>query len=407
MLLFWLGAHACAPFYPKARKLVGGQRGGLRRLRSAMGRRGQRKVVWVHCASLGEFEQGRPVIDRLRSRYPDAFILLTFFSPSGYEVRKDYATADYVCYLPFDLWWVARRFVQIVAPNIAIFVKYEFWYHYLQALRRHGTKTYVVSAIFHEQQAFFDQLYGKFFVKMLGFFEHIFVQNDESLDLLDSVGVHNASYAGDTRFDRVIEVAADASALPQLAQLSQQGKITLVAGSTWPRDDELLADLVNKMPNIKLIIAPHEVSEGGVRSLLARMEKPALRYSKWQENPDVNIAAYSVFVVDAVGFLSSLYRFGDMAYVGGGFGAGIHNILEAAVFGIPVIFGDCYAKFREATDLVSLGGAFSVSSAPELMNLVGMLSVDRQRYEQCCNTCRTYVVQHRGATETIMSSIAL
>lgn len=407
LLLFWLGAHAGALFYPKARKLVRGQRGGLRKLKRAMENRGQRKVAWFHCASLGEFEQGRPVIERLRSREPDMFILLTFFSPSGYEVRKSYAVADYVCYLPFDLWWVSQRFVRIAAPHVAIFVKYEFWYHYLKSLKRQGVKTYVVSAIFREQQVFFDQLFGRFFVKILGFFEHIFVQNDDSLDLLDSVGIRNASYAGDTRFDRVLEVAAGASALPQLAQLASPEKITLVAGSTWPRDEELLADLVNKMPNMKLIVAPHEVSESGVRSLLARFEKPALCYSQWKENMDVNLAAYSVFVVDAVGFLSSLYRFGRVAYVGGGFGVGIHNILEAAVFGIPVIFGANYKKFREATDLVEQGGAFSVSSAPELINVVGMLSVNRQRYEQSCSTCRDYVVQHKGATEVIMNSIAI
>jgi 3-deoxy-D-manno-octulosonic-acid transferase len=407
LLLFWLGVRVGALFYPKARKLVRGQRGGLRKLKRAMENRGQRKVAWFHCASLGEFEQGRPVIERLRSREPDIFILLTFFSPSGYEVRKNYSVADYVCYLPFDLWWVSRKFVQIAAPHVAIFVKYEFWYHYLKSLKRQGVKAYVISAIFREQQVFFDQLFGRFFVKILGFFEHIFVQNDDSLDLLDSVGIRNASYAGDTRFDRVLEVAAGASALPQLAQLASPDKVTLVAGSTWPRDEELLADLVNKIPNMKLIVAPHEVSESGVRSLLARFEKPALRYSQWKENMGVNLAAYSIFVVDAVGFLSSLYRFGRVAYVGGGFGVGIHNILEAAVFGIPVIFGANYKKFREATDLVEQGGAFSVSSALELINVVGMLSVNRQRYEQSCSTCRTYVAQHKGATEAIMNSIAI
>ncbi|MDR1416790.1 MAG: 3-deoxy-D-manno-octulosonic acid transferase [Prevotellaceae bacterium] len=407
LLLFWLGVHVSALFYPKARKLALGQRGWLRKLKRAMETRGQRKVAWVHCASLGEFEQGRPVIERLRSREPDLFILLTFFSPSGYEVRKNYAAADYVCYLPFDLWWVARRFVRVAAPDIAIFVKYEFWYHYLNSLKQQGVKAYVISAIFREQQAFFDHLYGRFFVKILGFFEHIFVQNDDSLDLLDSVGIRNASYAGDTRFDRVLEVAANANALPQLAQLASPKKITLVAGSTWPRDEELLADLVNKTPNMKLIVAPHEVSEGGVRNLLARFEKPALRYSQWNEDMDVNLADYSVFVVDAVGFLSSLYRFASIAYVGGGFGVGIHNILEAAVFGIPVIFGDNYKKFREATDLVELGGAFPVLSALELVNVVGMLNVDKQRYEQSCSTCRRYVAQHRGATEAIINSIAV
>jgi 3-deoxy-D-manno-octulosonic-acid transferase len=406
LLLYWLGVHAGALFYPKARRLARGQRWALRRLKRAMANRGQRRVVWVHCASLGEFEQGRPLIDKLRSRHPDIFILLTFFSPSGYEVRKGYPAADYVCHLPFDFWWVACRFVRIAAPDVAVFVKYEFWYHYLKALKRQGAKTYVISAIFREQQAFFDRLYGKFFVRILGFCEHIFVQDDESLDLLDSVGVHNASYAGDTRFDRVLEVAASASALPQLAQLTSPAYLTLVAGSTWPPDEELLAGLVNKTPNMKLIIAPHEVSEGDVRSLLTLFEKPAIRYSQWRENMDsVNLDEYSIFIVDAVGFLASLYRFGDIAYVGGGFGVGIHNILEAAVFGIPVIFGASYKKFREATDLVALGGAFPISSAMELLTVVGTLSLHRQRYEKCCSVCRAYVQQHKGATEVILSSI--
>lgn len=405
LMLYWAGAHVGALFHPKVRKLVRGHRGALRKLEQAMRRRGQRKVAWFHCASLGEFEQGRPVIEALRRQRPDTFVLLTFFSPSGYEVRKGYAAADCVCYMPLDLWWVARRFVAIAAPDIAVFVKYEFWYNYLSQLHRQGVKTYLVSAIFREQQAFFDQLYGKFFVRMLSFCEHIFVQNSESLDLLDSVGIANASCAGDTRFDRVIEVAASANALPQLAQLAAPDDITLVAGSTWPPDEALLAELVSKIPNIKLIVAPHEVSESRALSLMARFSKPTLLYSQWQKNREVNLSGYSVFVVDAVGFLSSLYRFGTLAYVGGGFGAGIHNILEAAVFGIPVIFGSSYKKFCEATDLVQQGGAFSVSSSAELLSVVDTLSNNRQRCEQSGSTCRSYVQQHKGATEIIMSRL--
>lgn len=405
LLLYGLAMHVGALFYPKARKLVCGQRRALRELKRAMAGRGQRKVAWFHCASLGEFEQGRPVIEALRRQRPDAFVLLTFFSPSGYEVRKNYAVADCVCYMPLDLWWVAQRFVKLVAPDIVVFVKYEFWYNYLKQLHRQGVKAYVVSAIFREQQAFFDQLYGKFFVRMLSFCEHIFVQNSDSLDLLDSVGVSNASCAGDTRFDRVLEVAATANALPQLSQFAAPDKLTLVAGSTWPPDEELLARLVNKIPNMKLIIAPHEVSESRMLGLLAKFSKPALCYSQWQKNTEVNLADYSIFVVDAVGFLSSLYRFGSMAYVGGGFGAGIHNILEAAVFGIPVIFGSNYQKFREATDLARLGGAFPVSSPAELLNVVTMLSCDSQRREQSGNTCLSYVQQHKGATEIIMKRL--
>ncbi|MDR3366225.1 MAG: 3-deoxy-D-manno-octulosonic acid transferase [Prevotellaceae bacterium] len=406
LLLYWAGAHVAALFNPKARRLVRGHRGALRKLSQGLAGRGQRKVVWFHCASLGEFEQGRPVIEALRRQHPEAFVLLTFFSPSGYEVRKGYAAADCVCYMPLDLWWLARRFVKLAAPQVAVFIKYEFWYNYLRQLHRQGAKTYVVSAIFREQQAFFDQLYGKFFVGMLGFYEHIFVQNSDSLDLLDSVGICNASCSGDTRFDRVLEVAATANALPELSSFAAPDALTLVAGSTWPPDETLLADLINKTPGMKLIVAPHEVSESRTLGLLAKFGKPALRYSQWQKNMEVNLTDYSIFVVDAVGFLSSLYRFGSMAYVGGGFGAGIHNILEAAVFGIPVIFGSCYQKFREATDLVRLGGAFSVSSSPELLKVAHTLSTNSLRREQSGSTCRSYVLQHRGATEIIMKQLA-
>jgi 3-deoxy-D-manno-octulosonic-acid transferase len=405
LLLYWGCAHVGALFHPKVRKLVRGHRGALRKLEEAMRGRGQRKVAWFHCASLGEFEQGRPVIEALRRQHPDTFVLLTFFSPSGYEVRKRYAAADCVCYMPLDLWWVARKFVKLAAPDIAVFVKYEFWYNYLSRLHRQGVKTYIVSAIFREQQAFFDRLYGKFFVGMLSFCEHIFVQNSDSLDLLDSVGISKASCAGDTRFDRVLEVAATANALPQLAQLAAPDALTLVAGSTWPPDEALLAELVSKTPNIKLIVAPHEVSEGRALGLMARFDKPALLYSQWQKNREVCLADYSVFVVDAVGFLSSLYRFGTLAYVGGGFGAGIHNILEAAVFGVPVIFGSRYKKFCEATDLVRQGGAFSVSTAAELLGVVDMLRTNRQQREQSGRTCRCYVQQRKGATGIIMSCL--
>lgn len=405
LLLYLAGVHAAALFHPKARKLVCGHRRALRELEQGMSRRGQRKVAWFHCASLGEFEQGRPVIEALRRRRPDTFVLLTFFSPSGYEVRRRYAAADCVCYMPLDLWWVARKFVALAAPDVAVFVKYEFWYNYLSRLHRQGVRTYIVSAIFREQQAFFDQLYGKFFVRMLSFCDHLFVQNSESLDLLDSVGISNASLSGDTRFDRVLEVAATANALPQLAQFAAPDALTLVAGSTWPPDEALLADLVSKIPGIKLIVAPHEVSKSRAIGLLEKFNRPALLYSQWQKNREVNLADYSIFVVDAVGFLSSLYRFGALAYVGGGFGAGVHNILEAAVFGVPVIFGGNHKKFREATDLVRLGGAFSVSSSAELLHVVDMLGSNRQLCEQRGSTCRSYVLQHRGATEIIVSHL--
>ncbi|MDR3297343.1 MAG: 3-deoxy-D-manno-octulosonic acid transferase [Prevotellaceae bacterium] len=407
IFLYWLGLQVASPFYGKARKLARGQRGALRKLEAAMALRNGRQVVWMHCASLGEFEQGRPILEQLRRERPNTFILLSFFSPSGYEVRKSYAGVDYVCYLPLDLRRNARRFVHIAAPSIAIFVKYELWYNYLQTLHQQGVKTYVVSAIFREQQAFFDRAYGNFFVQMLRWCEHIFVQNRESLRLLAEVDVHNASLAGDTRFDRVLEVATNANTLPELSGFAASSEYTLVAGSTWPADEALLAELVNNTPDLKLIIAPHEVSESRVRSLIALFKRPALRYSQWRHSKPTELASYQIFVVDAIGFLSSLYRFGHAAYVGGGFGVGIHNTLEAAVFGIPVFFGPNYQRFGEACDLVQVGGAFCVQSTSDLVRTVGILRTNPACYQAACNASRSYVEQHAGATGRVMRNLKI
>ena len=404
ILLFRLGVQLAVPFSPKAAQWVRGRRRLFAQLRQALSARGSRPLAWVHCASLGEFEQGRPVIEAIRAQHPEYFVLVTFFSPSGYEVRKGYRGADHVCYLPADLPRSARRFVRMVQPTVAIFVKYELWYHHLRALRSVGARVYLISAIFSREQAFFNRALGAFFVRMLHMCEHIFVQTKGSLPLLAELGVHHASYAGDTRFDRVLAVAASAHALPQLADFAQ-GQTVIVAGSTWAPDERLLADLVNHTPGLKLIVAPHEVSEGGVRHTLALMHKPAITHSAWQQSPGAGLAGYSVFVVDAVGFLSSLYRFGTIAYVGGGFGVGIHNTLEAAVYGIPVIFGTNYRSFAEAVDLVALGGAYSVGSLPELQHAVGALRSNHALRERSGDACRRYVQQHGGATEVVMKKI--
>ncbi len=404
MLLYWLAIHIAAPFHGKAAKWVKGRRELFSQLEQVLSKRGNRPLAWFHCASLGEFEQGRPVIEALRVQHPEYFILVTFFSPSGYDVRKNYNGADHVCYMPVDLPRTAKRFVNMVNPTIAIFVKYEFWYNHLNALKQAGAKTYVISAIFRENQAFFDRLFGALFVQMLHFCEHIFVQNKESLSLLADIGVYNASYSGDTRFDRVLTVAATAKTLPQLTDFAQN-QIVLVAGSTWPPDENLLADMVNKSPDLKLIIAPHEIGESGIKHTLSLFQKPAITYSELQKNPSVNLADYSVFVVDAIGFLASLYRFGAMAYIGGGFGVGIHNTLEAAVYGVPVIFGSNYQRFKEAVDLVEQGGAFSVANLPELQQVVGRLRNDKTAYDNSCSISKAYVQQRKGATDIIMQRI--
>ncbi len=404
IFLYWLAVHVAAPFDAKAAKWVKGRRRLFAQLEQALKHRGNRPLAWFHCASLGEFEQGRPVIEALKLQHPEYFIVVTFFSPSGYEVRKSYAGADCVCYMPADFPGNARRFVNMLKPTVALFIKYEFWYNHFSELKKAGVKTYIVSAIFRENQAFFDRLFGGLFVQMLHLCEHIFVQNKESLTLLMGIGVSNASYSGDTRFDRVLAVASTAQTMPQLSGFAQ-GKVVVVAGSTWPPDEALLADLINKMPDMKLIVAPHEISEGGVRRTIALFQKPVVTYSQLKQNPNINLADYSVFVVDAIGFLASLYRFGGMAYVGGGFGVGIHNTLEAAVYGLPVIFGPEYKKFKEAVDLVEQGGAFSVSNLSELQRVVSKLRGDAALYERSCGVSKNYVQQRKGATDIIMRKV--
>ena len=359
------------------------------------------RYIWFHAASLGEFEQGRPLIESLKVSHPEYKIILTFFSPSGYEVRKNYSGADIICYLPLDLSWNAKRFLDIVQPDYAIFIKYEFWMNFLLELKKRAIKTYIVSAIFRESQLFF-KWYGGYYRNLLKSFNHLFVQNDESVRLLHSIGFDNVTKVGDTRFDRVADIASNAKELP-IVQLFKSDKKVLVAGSSWPNDEEILLSYFNQNKDIKLIIAPHEIHEEHLQSIISKLQRPYVRYTQATTE---NVSDADCLIIDCFGLLSSVYRYGEVAYIGGGFGVGIHNILEAAVYGIPVIFGPNYKKFQEAVDLIELGGAFSISDYTGFSRLMSDLLVDNSSlYASSAAISNDYSQRNRGATIKVLDII--
>lgn len=383
----------------KARLWLHGRRQLFARLEAA-GFEGQR-VVWVHAASLGEFEQGRPVIEAIRRAHPTYKILLTFFSPSGYEVRKGYDGADWVFYLPLDTLRAARRFVRIVQPEIAIFVKYEFWLNLLKELRRARTHVFIISAIFRSNSIFFRP-YGGPWRMALESFETIFVQNAASLELLRGIGFDNVVVAGDTRFDRVAAIASAVVCNPVVARFCGSVRV-LVAGSTWPPDEALLMPLAAANPDVKFIVAPHEFSDARVARLLAEAPHGAVRYTAVTGETDVQTP--QILVLDTIGLLASVYSTATWAYIGGGFGVGIHNTLEAATFGLPIAFGPAYEKFAEARDLVSLGAATPVHNADELKAWFIPLRDDAALLAARRRTARDYTSSHQGATALILRSI--
>lgn len=396
--LYALLARLASPFDSKAARWSKGRKGLLEKIERAVGPGND--IAWFHCASLGEFEQGRPLIEAFREKYPDYRILLTFFSPSGYELRKDYPGADYVFYLPIDTRRNVRRFLKAVNPRLAVFIKYEFWKNYLQALKERGTRTYVVSAIFRPEQPFFHW-YGRDFRRMLDCFDHIFVQNEASKELLGTLGLTAVTVAGDTRFDRVSRIAQTARQIEPVERFARGSRV-VVAGSTWPKDDELLLEAVEKHPQYKFILVPHEIEEGKIEHLLNRITRRAVRYTRLQEYPAQEVETADVLVVDTVGILASLYQYGYCAYIGGGFGVGIHNILEAATFGLPLLFGPNYEKFQEAVDLIRLGGATVVGDADDLHQALDQLLRAPESYAERSAVCRNYVREHIGASERIL-----
>lgn len=362
------------------------------------------KYIWFHAASLGEFEQGRPVIEAIHKKHPHYKILLTFFSPSGYEVRKDYDGADVVCYLPFDTPYKVRKFINLANPSMAIFVKYEFWMNYLFELKRRNIPTYIISAIFRKEQLFFKS-YGKWYLKILHCYKQLFVQDEASAQLLANYGITNVSVCGDTRFDRVLDVQRQARLVPIIEEFVGNGEqLVLVAGSTWPQDEDILIPYFNEHPEIKLIIAPHEIHREHLMDIASKLRRPSVRLS---ETNDQYIADKDCLIIDSFGLLSSVYRYGKVAYIGGGFGKGIHNTLEAAVYGMPILFGPKYHKFKEAKDLIAIGGGFSLADETAFVNQMDDLVADSELITNIGDLVCKYVEENTGVTDKILKEIPL
>lgn len=413
-LLYNLGIHIyhfsirlSALFFNKKAKLwVKGRRHYFESLKSAVERNGLNtkdvKTALFHCASLGEFEQGRPIIENFHEKYPNYKIVLTFFSPSGYEVRKAYSTADYVTYLPIDTPKNAKKFVTLINPDVAFFVKYEFWYNLLECLQKREIPVYLISGIFRPEQEFF-KWYGELPRKILKNFKCIFVQNALSKELLEFIGIKNTIVSGDTRFDRVNEIAKQEFQNNLIETFCKDHKV-LIAGSTWKEDDEILINWMEKSKsNMRLIIAPHEIPEEKILRLLLSFKKKTSRYTRFSEKEALNS---DVLILDTIGQLSYVYRYADIVYIGGGFGEGIHNILEPAAYGVPIIFGPKTKKFQEAMDLEQRQGAFIVHSDQNFIDKVDTLMKDEQKYNESAATCLNYVKARTGATKIIMDKIA-
>ena len=400
ILFYGFLIRIAALFNEKAKLFVAGRKNWKKKLGSAIDKNAS--YIWVHCASLGEFEQGRPVLEEIKKQFPKYKIVLTFFSPSGYEIRKNYKGADIVAYLPMDTKNNAQEFIRLVSPQKVFFVKYEFWYNYITELKRQQIPLYIISAIFRENQQFFKSTpWGKWYRKMLHSFEHIFIQNETSAQLLKQTDINNYTVSGDTRFDRVTEIARGAKKF-EIVEKFKGKNVTLIAGSTWKPDEELLAAFINNSSDVKFIIAPHEVTPANINRIQELLKKPAICFSK----ADISdIDSYDVLIIDSIGILSSLYQYGNIAYIGGGFGVGIHNILEAATFKLPVLFGPNYLKFKEAVDLANEKGAFPINNFTELKATLNRLINDKTSLQNASEICKNYIEKNVGSTKLIMNKV--
>lgn len=396
--LYLLGVAVASLFDKKVRKMWRGERDAFEVLK--------RKVdptsnyVWFHAASLGEFEQGRPIIERMRQCHPEYKILLTFFSPSGYEVQKNYPGADIVCYLPLDTRLNAIRFLRLVRPVMAFFIKYEFWYNYLHILKHRNIPVYSVSSIFRPDQIFF-RWYGRNYAKVLRCFTHFYVQNDISKQLLAKIGITDVTITGDTRFDRVLSIKEQAKRLP-IAEAFSEGHKVFVAGSSWPPDEDIFIRFFNEHPGWRLVIAPHVIGEDHLRQIIDKFKGRVMRYTTAtpEEARDADC-----LIIDCFGLLSSIYHCADIAYVGGGFGVGIHNVLEAAVWGVPVIFGPNNANFMEAQGLKEEGGGFEIASYGDFQALMSRFATDTDYLKTSGKAAGSFVESRAGATTKILSDI--
>lgn len=442
--IYLIGVAIGSLFNKKIKKMWRGEREAVDLLKEKVDPTA--KYVWFHAASLGEFEQGRPLIEQLKATHPEYKILLTFFSPSGYEVRKNYEGADIVCYLPLDTIRNARRFLRAVHPVMAFFIKYEFWYNYLHILRHRGVPVYSVSSIFRPGQVFF-KWYGRNYAKVLHCITHFFVQNEVSLQLLKGIGIDEATVVGDTRFDRVLQIKEQAKELPiveafkgingkgdackddlsedaykedlsedackedlsengckdDLSENGCKGCKVFVAGSSWQPDEDIFIRFFNAHPDWKLIIAPHVIGEDHLAYILDKLQMKAVRYTQATEQ---SAAEARCLIIDCFGLLSTIYRYGEIAYVGGGFGVGIHNVPEAAVWGVPVLFGPNNKRFQEAQDLLACKGSFEVTDYDSFNTIISRLISDDKFRHQCGEASANYVKSRSGATDIIMKSVA-
>ena len=406
--IYILIVYLAALFDKKAKMLVRGTRAAKAEVKEKKVGEDLQNCVWVHAASVGEFEQARPIIERLRREQPGRKILLTFFSPSGYEMRKEYDKVDKVSYLPFATRFNAKRFIRAYQPSMAVFVKYEFWPAYLRELKKQGIPTYSIAAIFRKNQAFF-RWWGLPYRRLLGLFTTLFVQDERSRELLERYGYQNAVVAGDTRFDRVVEILKDQREIPQLMRFTEpevspvhfdaEPPKVIVAGSTWPKDELLLARYMGEHPELKLVLTPHEIGPEHMHQIFNLFQGRLVRLS---EATLMNVNTNQVLLIDRMGMLSRLYRFATVAYVGGGFGAGIHNTLEAAVYGVPVVFGPRYHKFREAEDLIEHGAAFSVS---DYRSFAAAMDEALAHPEEYGRKAGEYVRSETGATDKIYNAL--
>lgn len=405
IFLYALVVRIISPFHRKARKMILGHKETYRILRQQIDPNDS--YIWFHAASLGEFEQGRPIMEAIRKKHSEYKILLTFFSPSGYDVRKDYKGADIVCYLPFDKKRNVKRFLKLVQPRMVVFIKYEFWYNFVNQLRKKDIPVYMVSAIFRPTQMFF-KWYGKPMRRILNCYKCLCVQDENSKKILEGIHVTNVKVCGDTRFDRVIDIKKQAKQLPLAeafaAKAATENEKIMVAGSTWPKDEDLLFQYFNITADLKLIIAPHEIDEAHLKYIESTLRRPYIRYSQAIQE---NVCDYDCLIIDSFGLLSSLYRYGQIAYVGGGFGVGIHNILEAAVYSIPVVFGTNFKKFREAQQLIECGGAYSVSDYQSLRSLLDEFIQYQDTLKVAGSNAGKYVESNTGVVDKVLDVLQL